>query len=103
MSSQQPMTRSARPIPVVPVADAKRDFSSLIDRVEAGEQILVSRRGKVVLALVPADEASRARSVPLGLAAVAGSLADWDDLEDVAAQVVASRARTRTRRVRDLE
>ncbi len=41
----------------VSVADAKRRFSELIERVGRGERFLVTRRGKPVLALVPADEA----------------------------------------------
>ena len=41
----------------VSVADAKRRFSELIERVGRGERFLVTRRGKPVLALVPADQA----------------------------------------------
>ena len=95
------MTKSAKQT-VVPVADAKRRFSELIDRVEGGEHILVSRRGKVVLALVRARSVADARPAPIGLAAVAGALGDWDELPVVATEVVASRRRARDRRVPDL-
>jgi prevent-host-death family protein len=41
---------------VLSVAEAKRRFSELIDRVGQGERFLVTRRGKPVLALVAPDE-----------------------------------------------
>ncbi|CAN5192946.1 hypothetical protein BH09ACT13_BH09ACT13_08140 [soil metagenome] len=41
---------------VLSVADAKRRFSELIERVGSGERFLVTRRGKPVLALVPPDD-----------------------------------------------
>ncbi len=65
---------------VVSVADAKRRFSELIERVGRGERFLVTRRGKPVLALVPADEVDRAetaRSEKRGL------MAYWGILEGV--------------------
>ncbi len=43
---------------VVSVADAKRRFSELIERVGRGERFLVTRRGMPVLALVAAWEAA---------------------------------------------
>ncbi len=86
---------------MLPVADAKRRFSELIDRVESGEQILVSRRGKVVLALVRADGTTEGRSAPVGLVAVAGALGDWSDLPGVVAQIYAARRGARDRRAPD--
>jgi prevent-host-death family protein len=41
---------------VLSVAEEKRRFSELIDRVGQGERFLVTRRGKPVLALVAPDE-----------------------------------------------
>jgi prevent-host-death family protein len=41
---------------VLGVAEAKRRFSELIDRVGRGERFLVTRRGKPVVGLVPAEE-----------------------------------------------
>jgi prevent-host-death family protein len=80
------------------VAEAKRRFSELIDRVKAGERIVVERRGKPVMALVPAGEAERGGDAePLGFAALAGALAEWDDLEEVMAEVYASRRKARDR------
>jgi prevent-host-death family protein len=37
----------------VQIADAKAHFSALVERVEAGEEIVISRRGKPVARLVP--------------------------------------------------
>ena len=44
------MTRS-----VVNVHDAETHLSRLLERVEAGEEIDVARRGKVIATLVPAN------------------------------------------------
>lgn len=85
------------------VAEAKRRFSELIDRVGRGERIVVARRGKPVLALVPpaAADVEHERDVQ-GLAAYAGALADWEDFEAVMEEVYASRRRARDRPAPDL-
>src|SRR5512147_1845264 len=85
------------------VAEAKRRFSELIDRVGAGERIVVARRGKPVMALVPPDLVQRGpRAKPLGLAALAGALADWETMEEDMAKVYASRRTARERPPPDL-
>lgn len=65
------------------VAEAKRRFSELIERVGHGERFLVSRRGKPAVALVPPNQAggTRGPSKPLGLLTVAGALSDWGEPE----------------------
>ncbi len=88
---------------VFPVAEAKRRFSELLDRVEHGEQILVSRRGKLAVALVRARNARDARAAPIGLAAVAGALSDWRELPRVTDEIYAARRRAKDRAVPDLE
>ncbi len=40
---------------------AKANLSALLDRVEAGEEIVITRHGKPVACLVSADAAQRAR------------------------------------------
>lgn len=99
------MTQPIRPTrpKALPVAEAKRRFSELIDRVEQGEQILVSRRGKVVVALVRPRGDHDARAAPVGLAAVAGALADWNELEAVVAEIYAARGRAKDRAVPELD
>lgn len=60
---------------VVSVADAKRRFSELIERVGRGERFIVARRGKPVLALVPPEDVStEERPQKRGLMAVWGIL-----------------------------
>lgn len=79
--------------------EAKRRFSELVDRVGEGERFLVSRRGRPAVALVPPtpDLFERPEPTPRGLVAIAGALADWDDLDDVVADIYASRERSSDR------
>lgn len=85
------------------VAEAKRRFSELIERVRRGERFLVSRRGKPAVALVPPEQLPDGPAgPPAGLAAVAGELADWDELEDVVAEIYRARRRAKGRAVPDL-
>ena len=64
---------------VVSVADAKRRFSELIERVGRGERFLVTRRGKPVLALVGPDDAPADDERPKKR----GFMALWGILEGV--------------------
>lgn len=88
---------------ILGVAEAKRRFSELIERVKRGERFLVSRRGKPAVALVPPDHMpGEPEPRPLGLAAIAGGLADWDELDDVVADIYRSRRRARDRAAPEL-
>lgn len=87
---------------VIGVADAKRRFSELIERVRAGERFVVTRRGRPVLALVPPTESMAQEPRRLGLAALAGALEDWNELDDVVEEIYAARRRARDRDVPDL-
>lgn len=56
----------------VALFEAKNRLSELINRVQTGEEIAITRRGKVVARLVPAepaDEQQRARDAVDGLRA----------------------------------
>jgi prevent-host-death family protein len=90
---------------LVGVAEAKRRFSELLDRVGAGERIVIARRGKPAVALVPPhDELARGgRSAPTGFAAIAGALADWDELDDVVRDIYAARTKAEDRPAPTLE
>lgn len=75
------------------VAEAKRRFSELAERVGRGESFVIVSRGRPVVALVPAqrvdDEQPRP---PTGLAAFAGALADeWDTVDEDMAEIVTAR------------
>jgi antitoxin (DNA-binding transcriptional repressor) of toxin-antitoxin stability system len=86
------------------VAEAKRRFSELIDRVDAGERFVVSRRGRPAVVLAPPtpDSLRHSGQKPIGLAAVAGALAEWDDLEQDVRDLYAARRRSRDRDAPDL-
>ena len=87
---------------VLGVAEAKKRFSELIERVGRGERFIVSRRGKPALAVVPPSEGRGSGGRPIGLAAVAGALADWRQLDEVVAEIYAARRSARDRRAPDL-
>jgi len=44
----------------VAIAEAKAHLSALVERVEAGEEIVIARRGKPVARLVPEPRSTRA-------------------------------------------
>jgi prevent-host-death family protein len=89
---------------VLGVAEAKRRFSELIDRVRGGERFVVTRRGRAVVALVPpnGEEHDAEPRRNLGLAAFAGALAEWEEIDDFLRELYAARRRARDRSVPDL-
>jgi prevent-host-death family protein len=89
----------------VGTAEAKRRFSELVDRVGAGERFLVSRRGRPAVALVPpaAELFEAPAKPPSGLAALAGALADWEDLEEAVGEIYAARQGSADRPAPDLD
>ena len=60
------------------VFDAKAQFSALIARAEAGEEIVISRHGRPAVRLVPAT-ASSDRRVPGALAGQIWMSPDFDE------------------------
>ena len=78
----------------MPVSDLKRDFSSVLDAAERGEQTVVLRHGKPVAILGPVDppgsELPRPRR-PGGLLALVGLFEDWETMEQDMAEIVAFR------------
>jgi prevent-host-death family protein len=85
-------------VDVINVAEAKRRFSELIERVGHGERIVIARRGTPVMGIVPPNEVGGpaggvTRRQRVGLAAVAGALSDWDDIDDAVAEIYAQRDR----------
>ena len=87
------------------VADAKRRFAELIDRVGAGERIVVTRHGRPAVALVPPEsvDARLPAGRPTGFAALAGALEDIDGFDEVMREVVSSRRQARDRPAPDLD
>jgi prevent-host-death family protein len=90
---------------VLGVAEAKRRFSELIDRVGEGEQFIVARHGKPAVALVAPSERPMqpAKQRPVGLAAVAGALADWEEIDEVVRDIYSARRGSRDRPVPPLD
>ena len=86
------------------VADAKRRFSELIDRVRTGERFIVTRRGKPVLALVPPSSSSNEtpERPRVGLLALVGLVENWDH-EGFVEEIDAARRRSRGRPVPELD
>jgi prevent-host-death family protein len=84
------------------VAEAKARLSELLMRVVRGERFVVARRGTPLAALISADQMPPPGSTGVGLAAVAGALADEDDLVELIDQIYGARRRARDRDVPEL-
>lgn len=75
------------------VAEAKRRFSELLDRVGKEERFVVTRRGRPAAALVPPHDASiRDEPARLGLLAFVGALSEWPHFDGLMREIVADRA-----------
>jgi prevent-host-death family protein len=87
----------------VGVAEAKKRFSELADRVKRGERFVVLRRGRPAVGLVPPEEVGEGSDgTPAGLLSIVGALAHWSHLDEVVAEIYASRRRARDRLPPDL-
>lgn len=64
----------------VPIAEAKAKFSELVKRAEAGEEVLVTRHGKVVARLMP-PAAPPGKKLLLG--ALKGKIWMADDVDEL--------------------
>jgi prevent-host-death family protein len=88
------------------VAEAKRRFSELLDRVRLGERFIVARRGKAEVALVPpSDVAPERPERPLGFLSLVGLFEDRDDAEidRMVEQIYSARRRAKDRPAPDLD
>ncbi|MGH3830631.1 MAG: type II toxin-antitoxin system Phd/YefM family antitoxin [Pseudonocardiaceae bacterium] len=79
------------PIEEIGVAEAKRRFAELAERVSRGESFVILNRGRPTVALVPPQRARHSDHKPVGFAAIAGALAEWDTIDEDMAEVVATR------------
>lgn len=73
------------------VAEAKRRFSELAQRVSHGESFVILNRGKPTVALVPPQRARDSVRKPLGFAAFAGALAEWETIDEDMQEVIDAR------------
>jgi len=81
------------------VAEAKRRFSELLDRVRAGERFVIARRGKPDAVLAPPDGYKDPPEQPLGLLAFIGAMEDFPEFEQVMDEVIKSRRGSKDRDV----
>jgi prevent-host-death family protein len=71
----------------VSVFDAKNRLSALLDQVERGDEIAITRRGKVVAKLVPSVSVGRPRAAAERLRALRQAIAargtalSWEELK----------------------
>ncbi|MEO7195435.1 MAG: hypothetical protein ABIZ05_11540 [Pseudonocardiaceae bacterium] len=79
------------PIEEIGVAEAKLGFAELAERVSRGESFVIPNRGRPAVALVRPQRARHRDHKPVGFAALAGALAEWDTIDEDMAQVVATR------------
>ena len=87
----------------LPAARVKAEFAECVRRAEAGDAVVITRHGRAVAALVPADrleqlERLRAAGPEAGLAGLAGGWKGSEDLVAAIAGVRRSRARRLPRR-----
>ena len=84
---------------MVTAARAKAEFAEYVRKAEAGQPVLITRHGKPVVALVPADELAhleRLRSAGPG-SGLAGLAGGWPGSEELVA-LLAENRRSRSRR-----
>jgi prevent-host-death family protein len=76
----------------VSVAEVKAHFADWVRAAEAGESVVITRHGRPVVALVPADELEqlqrlRAAGPAKGLASLAGGWEGSDELAERVAEI----------------
>jgi len=84
---------------ILGLAEAKRRFTELVERVSRRERFVVSWHGKPAVALVsPWEALGSAHGRPLGLAAFAGATCEWDGSDALLPdEIAAVRGRSRDR------
>ena len=87
----------------VSVGDAKRRLSELMSRVVyRGERFVIERRGKPMVALVSAEDLARLEQEPVsagGLLAALGAWAEFDEIDDLVADIYRHRSQATDRGV----
>ncbi len=87
----------------VGVGEAKRRLSELMSRVVyRGERFVIERRGKPMVALVSAEDLARLEQEPVsagGLLAALGAWAEFDEIDDIVADIYRHRSQATDRGV----
>jgi prevent-host-death family protein len=81
----------------VGLTEARERLTEILERVLEGEQMVVTRYGSPVAAIVPVPSGVEDRERPAGLAAFAGAAASHRALYATVAEVVAMRSVARDR------
>ncbi len=71
--------------------EAKTKLSQLVERAEAGEEIVIARNGKPAVKLVPVTKTSSLRSVRGAWRGQVELAADFDELPDDIAEALGAR------------
>jgi prevent-host-death family protein len=79
------------------VAEVKREFRKVLDAAEQGEETVVLRHGRPVARITPYDQRLPKAEETGGLLAVAGLFADWEQLDEDVAEIMAARGQTADR------
>lgn len=93
---------------MIGVAEAKRRFSELMSRVlYKGERFLIERKGKPVAAMVGLEDLKRieqtaSKEERKGLLAAVGAWADFQDLDQIIAEIYRDRKQAVDRKVKKL-
>lgn len=79
------------------VAAAKAHFSECLKEAEDGEPVIITRHGKPIVALVPAEDLERLRRLRAtgpagGLASVAGKFSDTPEFADEVDEIMRARS-----------
>ncbi len=87
----------------VGVGEAKRRLSELMSRVVyRGERFVIERRGKPMVALVSAEDLARLEQEPVapgGLLAALGAWADFEEIDELMADIYRHRSEAGDRSV----
>lgn len=75
----------------VNVYEAKTQLSKLLERVEAGEEIVIARHGKPVARLVPEQRTSPRKRRLGGLEGKIRIIGDWDEADEEIADLILGR------------
>lgn len=80
---------------MIPINQAKKSFSQFVRQAEHGEAVIISRRGKAVVVLVANEDYSqlmrlKAAGPDLGLAGLAGTTDDGEELAEILATQIRS-------------
>lgn len=79
-------------MPITNISEAKAQLSALIEKVLAGEEVIIGKAGKPVARLVPFEREKRPRR-PGALAGEITIAADFDELPDDLAEAFGMRSR----------